>query len=147
MGTHYQGSKKEVRVLNAYIKLIRAVDSLQSTLSRKLNDDGLTISQFGVLDVLYHLGQMNQKDIAHKLLISGSNLVTVLDNLEKNNYVKRERDKVDRRNTIVHLTDKGNATISKVFKRHLNDLVDEFSSLNNGEVEELGRICKKLGVK
>ncbi|HSL89639.1 MAG TPA: hypothetical protein VK870_10080, partial [Ignavibacteriaceae bacterium] len=76
MGTKYKGTKKEIKILDAYIKFTRASVSLDTQLNRSLTEQKLTHSQFGVLEVLYHLGPLNKKDIAKKLLSSNSNLVT-----------------------------------------------------------------------
>ena len=71
MGTHYQGTKAEVRALDAYIKLLRASDSIVGRLGQNLRaEDELTLSQFGVLEALLHLGPMCQRDLGAKILKS-----------------------------------------------------------------------------
>src|SRR6056297_4303318 len=107
MGTHYQGSEREEKTLNAFIKLMRATDSLNNRLNRQLSDAGLTVSQFGVLEALLHLGPLNQKALGEKLLKSGGNITLVIDNLEKCNFVQRHQDSSDRRAMLIHLTEKG----------------------------------------
>jgi len=146
MGTHYKGSKKEVRSLNTYIKLIRAADSLSSKLNLHLSKKRLTESQFNVLDALYHLGPLTQKQLGKKLLKSGGNITMVIDNLEKRNLVKRERGKTDRRLFIVNLTLNGKAIIKNILPEQVSRIKDELNILSKGEQNELQRICKKLGV-
>lgn len=138
--------KKEERILDAYIKFSRAATSLENQLSRSLVEKGLTLSQFSVMEVVHHLGPLNQKDIAEKILTSNSNLVTVIDNLEKNELVRRERDRIDRRNFIVHLTDKGKKVITELFNSHVQLIIDRFSVLNAHETETLGKLSKKIGL-
>src|SRR5699024_7010704 len=92
MGTHFEGSEKEVKTLNAFIKLMRASEAINNRLNRHLADVNLTHSQFGVMEALLHLGPLNQKALAQKLLKSGGNITLVIDNLEKNNWVERHRD-------------------------------------------------------
>jgi len=147
MGTHYKGSDDERRVLDAYIKLMRATESMTARLNRHLADANLTISQFGVLEALLHLGPLNQRSLGEKLLKSGGNITMVIDNLEKHDLVRRERDPDDRRSVLIHLTDKGHSYITDFFPKHLNKIMDEFSCLTADETKELGRICKKLGKK
>ena len=89
MGTHYQGTKSDENTLNAFIKLMRSVESMNNRLNRHLYEADLTVSQFGVLEVLYHLGPLNQRAIGEKLLKSGGNITMVIDNLEKCGHVKR----------------------------------------------------------
>lgn len=147
MGTHYQGNKKEKRTLDAFIKLMRATESLNNRLNRHLSDADLTVSQFGVLEALLHLGPLNQKSLGEKLLKSGGNITLVIDNLEKCNFVERQRDPKDRRAMLIHLTKKGERFIKSFFPKHLEQIKEEFSVLSEKEKEELARICKKLGLK
>ncbi len=146
MGTKYKGNKKDVKVLDAYIKFSRAFLSLQNALSRNLVENKLTLSQFGVLEVIYYLGPLNQKVIAEKLLSSSSNLVTVIDNLENNGLVRRERSAEDRRNFIIHLTDKGKKVIEEIFPKHLNIISQSFGKLTEREIDTLSKLSKKLGL-
>lgn len=145
MPTHYRGTATETRALNAFIKLMRAADSVGRRLLGQLEMAGLTEGQFGVLEALLHLGPLNQKELGAKLLRSGGNMTMVIDNLEKRGLVRRERDTEDRRVVIVHLTDAGRRAISKVFPKHVDRIVAELSVLSASEQDELGRLCKKLG--
>lgn len=147
MGTHYKGSDREIRSLNAYIKLMRAAETVEARLSRLRAEDGITSSQFLVLEALYHIGPMNQRSLGEKLQKSGSNMVTVIDNLEKRNLVARRRDTEDRRHILVHLTDEGYAFIHRIFPRQLAGIMDEMGILTDKELAELGRLCKKLGLR
>lgn len=146
MGTHYEGNKKEKRTLDAFIKLMRATESINSRLNRHLSGADLTVSQFGVMEALLHLGPLNQKSLGEKLLKSGGNITLVIDNLEKCNFVERQRDPDDRRAMLIHLTDKGEKFIKSFFPKHLDQIKEEFSVLTEKEKEELARICKKLGL-
>ena len=147
MGTHYEGSEKEQRVLNAFIKLMRATDSLNNRLNRHHADADLTITQFGVLEALYHLGPLNQKALGEKLLKSGGNITMVIDNLEKNAMVERQQDPSDRRCMLIHLTDEGKEFISSYFPQHLERIKKEFEILSDDELQQLASICKKLGLQ
>jgi len=147
MPTHYQGSKEQVSTLNTFIKLMRATESLNQRLVKHLSEADLTISQFGILEALLHLGPQNQKKLGEKLLKSGGNITLVIDNLEKSGFVSRKKDKNDRRALIVDLTVQGKSFIEDFFPKHLEKITQEFSVLNNSEKEELGRICKKIGMK
>lgn len=145
MGTRYQGTKDEVRALNTYIKLVRATDSVSSRIHRHLDASNLTITQFGVLEALLHLGSLYQRDLAFKLLKSGGNITLVIDNLEKRELVKRDRETQDRRCIKVSLTEKGQQLISQIFPYHVAVVMDEMSILTPSEQEELARLCRRLG--
>ena len=107
----------------------------------------LTLSQFGVLEALYHLGSMSQTEICSKLLKSGGNMTLVIDNLEKHGLVQRNQDIEDRRITTVSLTSAGRDLISEVLPVHVAAIVEEMNSITVEEQKSLGQICKKLGKK
>ena len=145
MPTHYVGTRAEMRTLDTFIKLTRCTNSLLARLVQRETIGDLTYSQFAVLEALYHLGQMTQGEISNKVLKSGSNLTTVIDNLERDGMVRRERDVEDRRVIHVHLTEAGQAKVEAVFPGHVAAVVDEFSVLSANEQKTLSELCKKLG--
>ena len=146
MGTRHQGSIEEINALNAFIKLQRAAESVSVRVHTVL-PEGLTITQFGVLESLHHIGPLCQSELAEKLLKSGGNLTLVVDNLEKAGYVLRERDPADRRFVVVKLTDKGQAFISSLFPKVATNVTRQMSLLSSTELADLGRLCKKVGLQ
>jgi MarR family 2-MHQ and catechol resistance regulon transcriptional repressor len=143
--THYRGSDAEVQALDAYIKLVRASESVAARLTPLIESERLTASQFGALEALYHRGPMCQRDLAQKLLKSSGNVTLVVDNLEKRGLVSRVRDRKDRRYVEVHLTDEGRRVIEAILPRHVAAIVREMRVLTPAEQAELGRLCKALG--
>jgi MarR family 2-MHQ and catechol resistance regulon transcriptional repressor len=146
VGTRYKGTTAEVRALNAHIKLSRAAGAVGSRLGVWLADSGLTESQFGVLEAVFHLGPLHQCDLGEKILRSSGNITLVVDNLERRGLVRRERGNEDRRFVTVHLTPKGRALIVKIFPTHVANVVKQFGVLTAAEQEQLGRLCRKLGL-
>jgi MarR family 2-MHQ and catechol resistance regulon transcriptional repressor len=146
MPSLYEGPEVEVRALNAFVKLMRSTNALQGALMPPLQKEfGLTESQLGVLETLYHLGPLSQSDICQKILRGGSNVTTVVDNLERAQLVRRERNEVDRRVQMVRLTDAGRELISRAFPVHAGRITRLMAVLDEDEQRELGRLCRKLG--
>ncbi len=139
-------TNKNKPALATYTKLMRAAESVTNRTGRLMSEAGLTISQFGVLEALYHKGPLCQRDIAAKILKSTGNITLVIDNLEKNGLVRRERDSEDRRYLTVHLTDKGGVLIAETFTRVAAAIVSNMSVLTPAEQEQLGDLCKKVGL-
>jgi MarR family transcriptional regulator, 2-MHQ and catechol-resistance regulon repressor len=146
MSTHYTGAAKEVRALDGYIKLMRAADSVAAATQRQLADTGLTFGQFAVLEALLHLGPLCPHEIAAKLLRSGSNVTTVLDNLEKDGLVTRSRRADDRRVVTVALTATGRRRIARIFPDHARKIAELFAALTPAEQQRLAVLCRKLGL-
>lgn len=147
MPTHFTGSKDAQRALNAYIALMRASDSVSARVHRHLAETGLSISQFGVLEILYHLGPLSPRDLCAKLLRSSGNVTLILDNLEKRELIRRERDQRDRRMVTIHLTEAGQALISEVFPRQAEAIQADLAILTPAEQDDLRRLCRKLGLQ
>lgn len=146
MATKFKGTAVERRALDAYIKLMRSTVAVNARLFPPLQAvSGVTPSQLGVLEALSHLGPMPHCALAGKLLVSASNLTTVVDNLERDGFVRRDRDPNDRRVSITSLTPEGEAKLASFFPQHVGRLVDALSGLEPAEQEELGRLCRKLG--
>ncbi len=146
MAAKYNGHKNERRALNTYVKLMRAAESVTQRTHQHLSSKGLTLSQFAVLEALYHLGPLSQKQIGQKILRSSGNITMVADNLEKSGLVKRNRSEVDRRYFIIHLTNQGHKLISSIFPRHAAVIAAEMSVLSEKEQDTLSRLCKKIGL-
>ena len=146
MPTHYDGKKLEIRSLDAYIKLMRASDAVTSRISLFETTNGLSTTQFGALEMIYHLGPLQQNEIGKKLLVSKSNVVAVVDKLEYLGLVRRERSSEDRRCVYVHLTEEGRNLIRDILPGHVAAITHEMSYLTEEELIELGRLCRKLGL-
>lgn len=132
------------QALALYVKLMRATNQLTHRVHEHLKEDNLTVSQFGVLEALLHLGPLSQSELGEKILRSNANLTTVVDSLEKKDLVQRERAEDDRRKIHVHLTDQGEDLILRVFPRHAKIVASELSFLQRDDQEQLQNLLKRF---
>ena len=77
-----------------------------------LADVDLTPRQFQLLGLLHDHGPLPQQDLGLKVGVAASVLVTLLNPLEADGFVRRERDAEDRRRHLVLLTDRGAAHLA-----------------------------------
>jgi MarR family 2-MHQ and catechol resistance regulon transcriptional repressor len=145
MPTHYVGDEATRRALDTFIKLSRARKVIGDRTNRLLAEYGLSESQFGTLEALYHLGPMYQSQIGEKLLVTGGNMTMVINNLEKLGLISRERAVEDRRQMIVSLSEKGHQLIDELFPIHAQNILKLMSILSTDELDQLGQLCKMLG--
>ena len=136
--------KAQQKALNVYVKLMRAANQATADMHGHLRDDNLTISQFGVLEALYHLGPLSQSELGEKILKSNANLTTVVDSLEKKALVARHRSDEDRRRVTVELTGSGRKLIARVFPRHAEIVARELAFLTDKEKETLSQLLSKF---
>ncbi len=131
--------------LTTFIKLMRATESVSAAVHRELQTAGSTVSQFGILEALYHLGPMVQKELAAKILKSPGNITMVLNNLEKRGLIVREKSVFDRRASVITATNEGLKLVDSLFPAHVKRIVEAMARLSLQEQETLGRLLKKLG--
>jgi MarR family 2-MHQ and catechol resistance regulon transcriptional repressor len=113
----------------------------------KLAKEGLTETQFFMLDVLYHLGSMNQKDLGKKISRSEGNITMVVNNLEKQKLIKKKQSEDDKRVYIIKLRNEGKELYERVFPKFLKIIMSEFEGIKEKEHKEFQKVCKKIGLK
>jgi MarR family 2-MHQ and catechol resistance regulon transcriptional repressor len=145
MPTHYDGTPEERRALDLFIKLARCGEAFFARTTSPILEAGLTPSQFGVLETLYHLGALMPSQLAEKHLKSRNNLSVVIDHLERDGLVRREKCAGDRRAQWIHLTDAGRERITAVLPKYVATTVQECAALTADEQEQLAGLLKKLG--
>lgn len=130
--------------VTAFSELSKTANIVSMEAHKHLAQHKLTTSQFGVLEALYKLGPMYQRDLAKEIVKTTGNITTVIDNLEKNDLVRREREAKDRRYFMVVLTAKGNKLIKKIYPDHVQQVEEIMKRLSKAEQERLVKICEKL---
>ncbi len=131
--------------LRAYVKLFRASRAILSRVEPGLAAHGLTATQLGVLEVIWHKGPLTQGELGRKVLTSAGNMTDVVDKLSTRGLVRRVRDLADRRHVRVELTGCGRDLIAAVFPRHAGDIARAMSGLSSCELELLGTLLRQLG--
>ena len=131
--------------LATYVRLVRAANAARSHASHHLGDSGLTLTQFAVLEALYHLGPLSLSDIAQKVLTTGGNLTMVAGNLERDALVKRQISPKDGRVQILVLTPKSKVLLRRIFPMHAAAITEFMAALPAAELAHLGEMCRKLG--
>lgn len=145
MKTTEKYGKKIDAALSLWVKLVRTYATVAKKSAESIKKFGLTVSQFGVIETLGHLGPMNVGCICQKQLMSGGNMTLILDNLEKLGLIKRMADANDRRALLIGLTDKGQELFDSIFIEHAQDMEKIISVLDDKEIEQLSILLKKLG--
>ncbi len=130
--------------VQAYVRLVRSSEALHSEVSRGLAVDGLTASQFSAMKVLRIHGKLAQRDIAKYILKSGGNITVLVDYLEQEGLVARDRDTKDRRIVYVSLTPKGEATFDELYPGHLQRIREAMAPLTDEECVQLTALLQKV---
>ena len=130
--------------LKLVIALTRSVQFIRKNETPLLQQYGLTISQFGVLEILYHKGDLRVCEIIEKALSTGGNMTVVIQNLVKEGWILRHRDPADGRAWIIHLSNKGHELMGKMFPEHAGNISRLMGNLDGKEKDQLLGLLKKL---
>ncbi len=134
-----------ILALDTFIKLLRASESVSSDVHRDISAAGLSVSQFGILEALYHRGTMSQKELAVKILKSAGNITMVINNLERRGLAVRARSAEDKRTCIISLTTRGKSLVAEIFPAHAARIRKRMAVLTTEEQKKLGALLRKLG--
>jgi DNA-binding MarR family transcriptional regulator len=120
---------------------------LKTITCKELKEFGLTHEQFNVLRILRgkYPQQMCVKDIASRMIEKNSNVPRIIDRLETKKLVKRTQGEADGRQTVISLTQAGNAILDSTNTK-INKLMDETMCLNNQEASTLNSLLEKVRV-
>lgn len=129
-------------------KLIIALGRTYRNAHRKsselFRENGLTMPQFTVLELLYSRGEQSVQQIIDKVLSSSGNITVVVRNLEQLGLVSRRDNPNDGRSYLIGITQYGKDLMDKVFAKHMANLACAFSGLTAEEKETVVTLLKKL---
>ena len=137
-------SEKNKIALEIWEKLSKAHDKVRKVQSKQMFGEKLTSPQFGVLEILLKTGPVPLKRISEEMMVTGANITCVVDNLEKEGFVRRIHSKEDRRVILAELTPTGKAKIDSVMPQYIENMASLTSILSEHEQKELTKLLGKL---
>lgn len=127
-------------------KISKAYDKMRRVQSKQMYGQNLTAPQFGVMEVLNRLGPVPLKKISEELMVTGANITCVVDNLEKEEFVKRVPSKEDRRVILAELTPKGKEKLDQIMPEYVQNMASVISVLNDHEQKDLVKLLEKINL-
>ena len=123
--------------LKLVIAMARTYNDLFFQIEKNVQEFGLNISEFGVLEMLYHKGDQPVQKVAEKILVTSGTITYVINKLEKKELVVRRKCDKDKRVYYVSLTEKGNDFIANIFPKHRDFIDNLFKDLNEENKTQL----------
>jgi len=131
--------------LKLYVVLSRAQLAVSRHADAQVAEHGLTVTEFGILEALYHRGPLLLGEVQRKILVSSGGITYLVDRLEKRGLVERRPCANDRRARYAALTPEGEALIGEIFPEHARALARAMAGLNRAEQETAIALLRKLG--
>jgi DNA-binding MarR family transcriptional regulator len=107
-------------------------------------DAGFRPGCVGVLDTVAQLEPVSQRDVSSVLLLDPSDLVTLVDILERAGLLERRRDPADRRRYALEVTARGQLAVARLreIAREANEEV--LAPLDDEERSELAKLLSRI---
>jgi MarR family 2-MHQ and catechol resistance regulon transcriptional repressor len=134
------------RALKLFVVLARAGASVGEHARQDILRHNLSVSEFGVLEMLWHKGPQPLGEIADRILLTTGSVTYVIDQLEKQGLVERRPCRTDRRVIFADLTPTGRQRIEAIFSEHAQRIVRAVSGLTPEEQDQAIALLKKLGL-
>tara|TARA_B110000305_G_C19343268_1_gene590287 strand:- start:545 stop:988 length:444 start_codon:yes stop_codon:yes gene_type:complete len=138
--------KQKTEGVHLWLLLWKAYKSVETIDLKSIQSLGFKgLSDFAILEVLYHKGPLPVSAIGEKVMLTSGSITTAIDRAENNGLVSRTRDDVDGRIVIVNLTVKGRNQIESIFITHAQNLDPIFKEFSMEDRQTLARLLKKAG--
>ncbi|MBN4059129.1 MarR family transcriptional regulator [Endomicrobium sp. AH-315-J14] len=131
------------------------VDSIVETLlylyteSRRLTkgmaaDYGLTGPQLTVIKLLEQIGDLTLSSLSARIRARNSTVTGIIDRMEREDLVARERSKTDRRKVLIRLTSKGKQLAGRIHVEPMEIFRRALGEIPEDDLNHLMRILARL---
>jgi len=125
--------------------MMKAMRALTRYAAAGIEETGLGLSDFGVLEILLHKGPLPVNTIGPIVDLTPGSISIAVDRLFAKGLVSRVESAEDRRVRIVALTARGKALIDSAFRKHSGEMRNAFAELSPEELRGLEAALKKVG--
>jgi MarR family 2-MHQ and catechol resistance regulon transcriptional repressor len=130
---------------HVWLVMMKAMRALTRYATAGIEETGLGLSDFGVLELLLHQGPLPVNTIGPIVYLTPGSISIAVDRLVGKGLVSRVESAEDRRVRIVALTPRGKDLIVSAFRRHSGQMKKVFSDLSPEELRGLEVKLKKVG--
>ena len=130
--------------LKLVIAMGRALQAMERQVRAHLAASGLALTEFGVLEALYHKGPLRLGEIRDRILVTGASTTYVVKKLEERGLMRRKACAEDSRVALGELTAKGRALMDEVFPVHVELLQRATAALTVPQKREVIRLLRTL---
>ena len=130
--------------MKTVVRLEKASLKITNLTVNYLSKHNLTFNQFKVLEVLYHLGDLNIGSITKLTMSTPGNITVVVKNLKRDEWITSIKDPNDSRASILSITQKGKDIVEEVFPNHANNLTKSSEVLSDVELDTLYDLLNKV---
>src|SRR6267142_6081876 len=131
--------------VHAWLVMMKAMRAITRYALANLEETGLGLSDFAVLEALLHKGPLPVNVIGPKVNLTPGSISVAVDRLVAKGLVSRAESSEDRRVRMVALTPRGKSVITPIFKAHVASMERVFEGLSSDEIRQLQQHLKRIG--
>ncbi len=131
--------------LKLFVVLTRALESVKKEVIKDIKSYNVNLTEFAVLEFLYHKGEQPIQVIGKKVLLASSSITYVVDKLEEKKLLERSACPKDRRVIHGRLTEEGKQFMDDIFPQHEKAMAEIFGNLSKEEKEQSIALLRKIG--
>ena len=120
------------------------VKHVSEAFGRRLENTGVTRIQWIALYYVKTHGAISQRDLSNLMNVKDSSAGRLIDRLERDGLIKRERNNNDRRVIYIKLTDKGDKLISELIHYGTEFNADLIEGIDEQDFVIYNRVLKKM---
>ena len=130
---------------HVWLVMMKAMRALTKYAAAGIEETGLGLSDFGVLEILLHKGPLPVNTIGPIVDLTPGSISIAVDRLVAKGLVSRIESAEDRRVRIVALTPSGKDLVASAFRKHSGQMKKVFSELSPEELRTLEEALRKVG--
>ena len=136
--------------VKTWLRLLSCTTQIETEIRRRLRlHFDMTLPRFDYLAQLHRFREeqpegLRMNALSRYLMVTGGNVTSLTDELEKSGYVARQVDPDDRRSTRIALTPRGKRAFERVAEEHERWVIELLAGLDGGEGEQLHALLGHL---
>jgi len=136
--------------VKTWLRLLSCTTQIETEIRRRLRlHFDMTLPRFDYLAQLHRFHQeqpegLRMSALSRYLMVTGGNVTSLTDELEKSGYVTRQVDPQDRRSTRIALTPRGKRAFERVAEEHERWVIELLAGLAPSEGEQLHALLGHL---
>ena len=132
--------------LRLWLRLLSTTTRIEDTIRQRLREEfGITLPRFDLMAQLEREAEgLTMGELSRRMMVTGGNVTTIVDQLEKEQLVQRQSLPGDRRAFRVSLTDAGRQAFAAMAQAHEGWVVELISPLSERQQEQLHKLLGTL---
>ena len=126
-----------------YLVLMQTAKAIQECIKTHVSKHELSVTEFSVLEVLYHKGTQTIHQVGSSILVASGSMTYVVDKLVQKGFLERNICPGDRRAIHISLSDQGKSLMDALIPEHQVLIDSMFASLELNEVNSLIDVLTK----